>query len=90
MQVSVVKIGNSKGIRIPKKVLDQCHVDDVLELTIKDNDILLTPVHKKPREGWAETIQALLSKHGEEAPYDEWLDAKLIDEALTDEELTEW
>jgi len=80
MQVNVVKIGNSKGIRIPKKVLDQCHVDDVLELTVKDNDILLTPVHKKPREGWAESIQAINKKYDEETLDHQWLDAELLDD----------
>lgn len=78
MQVSVVKIGNSKGIRIPKKVLDQCQVDDVLELSVKNNAILLKPVHKKPREGWAEAIEEANKKYGEEELDHEWLDADLL------------
>jgi len=57
MQVSVVKIGNSRGIRIPKKILDQCHVDDVLDLSVEENNILLRPINKKPREGWAEAAR---------------------------------
>jgi len=57
MQVNVVKIGNSKGIRIPKKVLDQCHVDDSLELTVKNDEIILTPLRRRPREGWEEAAR---------------------------------
>jgi len=76
MQVSVVKIGNSKGIRIPKKVLDQCHVEDALELTLKNNEIVLTPVHRKPREGWAEAFEA---KYGKEPANRAWLDAELAE-----------
>ena len=57
MRLNVVKIGNSKGIRIPKKVLDQCQVDDTLELSVENNVIILKPVHKKPREGWAEAAK---------------------------------
>ncbi len=79
MQINVVKIGNSRGIRIPKKVLDQCHVDDTLELTIRDEEIILTPVHRKPREGWAEVFEASAAKYGEEPVDQEWLDAELVD-----------
>jgi len=80
MQVNVVKIGNSRGIRIPKKVLDQCHVEDELELTLKNDEIVLTPVHRKPREGWAEAFEAAAKKYGEESVHQTWLDADLIKE----------
>jgi len=79
MQVSVVKIGNSKGIRIPKKVLDQCHVEDALELTLKNDEIVLTPVHRKPREGWAEVFEAAAGKYDEEPANQAWLDAELVE-----------
>jgi antitoxin MazE len=80
MQINVVQIGNSRGIRIPKKVLDQCHVDDVLELTIQNNEIVLTPVHRKPREGWVEAFEAVTGEYGEEPLDQDWLDASLVDE----------
>jgi len=57
MQVNVVKIGNSKGIRIPKKILDQCQVDDALDLSVENNIIMLKPLHRKPREGWVEAAK---------------------------------
>lgn len=57
MQVNVVKIGNSKGIRIPKKIPDQCHIDNALELSVKNNEIILTPLRKRVREGWAEAAK---------------------------------
>ncbi|MDQ6961537.1 MAG: AbrB/MazE/SpoVT family DNA-binding domain-containing protein, partial [Mariprofundaceae bacterium] len=78
MQVNVVKIGNSKGIRIPKKILDQCQVSDVLELTVQDNEIVLRPIHKKPREGWAKA-----AKHCHELGDD----ALLITDVLDDDEV---
>jgi len=86
MQVNVVKIGNSKGIRIPKKVLDQCQVDDALELSVENNVIILKPVHRKPREGWAEAIAASHKKYGEEAVDKEWLEADLLGDA----EVEDW
>lgn len=52
MFTNVIKIGNSKGIRIPKKVLDQCHIHDKVDLTVQKEGIVLRPIKKKPREGW--------------------------------------
>ena len=81
MQVNVVRIGNSKGIRIPKKVLDQCQVDKTLELSVQDNVIMLTPMHKKPREGWAEAAK-LCHERGD--------DTLLIPDVLDDDPDWEW
>ena len=81
MQVNVVKIGNSKGIRIPKKVLDQCQVNETLDLSVQDNVIVLTPVHKKPREGWAEAAR-LCHERGD--------DQLLIHDIWEDDEGWEW
>jgi antitoxin MazE len=81
MQVNVVKIGNSRGIRIPKKVLDQCQVSDALDLSVQDNVIILTPVHKKPREGWAEAAR-LCHERGD--------DELLISDMLDDDQDWEW
>lgn len=44
MKVSLVSIGNSKGIRLPKSVLDQCGVEDEFIMEIEDENIILKPV----------------------------------------------
>lgn len=86
MQVNVVKIGNSRGIRIPKKILDQCQVDDILDLNVENNVIILKPVHRKARQGWAESIALNHKKHGVEPVDQAWLEADL----LTDHEVDDW
>jgi antitoxin MazE len=53
MKLSVVRIGNSKGIRIPKPLLDQCQITEAVDLKIEGKRIVLTPVKSKPRQGWA-------------------------------------
>jgi antitoxin MazE len=53
MKLSVVRIGNSRGIRIPKPLLDQCHITEAVDLKIEGKRLVLTPVHSKPRQGWA-------------------------------------
>jgi antitoxin MazE len=52
MLISVVPIGNSRGIRIPKAVLDQLNIKETLELEIEDKKLILKPASGKPRESW--------------------------------------
>jgi antitoxin MazE len=56
MQIDIIPIGNSKGIRIPKALLEQCGFQTCATLRIEDNNIILSPV-KKNREGWAESFK---------------------------------
>lgn len=52
MIVPVVPIGNSRGIRFPKLVLDKFFVKDKMDMKVTEEGILLTPVSESPREGW--------------------------------------
>ena len=56
MQIKLVKIGNSYGIRLPKTVIDSCEFKTDLELTVKGKSILIT-AEKRPRAGWKEAVQ---------------------------------
>jgi len=59
MKLSVVRIGNSKGIRIPKPVLDQCHITEAVDLKIEGKRIVLTPAKSTPRQGWAAAAERM-------------------------------
>ncbi|MEE8057672.1 MAG: AbrB/MazE/SpoVT family DNA-binding domain-containing protein [Pseudomonadales bacterium] len=74
-----MKIGNSQGIRIPKTLIDQAHLEGKeLKLKIVNNGLLVTPA-KKAREGWKESIEAILTARGASEPVDKgWLDAPLV------------
>ena len=75
MKISVIPIGNSRGVRLPKAVLDECKFTDAAELTVEDGRVVLTPVHA-PRAGWAEAFAA--DATGKLNPEDrDWLDAPL-------------
>lgn len=52
MKVKIVKIGNSKGIRIPKVLLRQTGIDDEVNLEVEDSQIILRPITKPVRNGW--------------------------------------
>lgn len=59
MLISVVPIGNSKGIRLPKAILEQLNIQDKLELEIEDKKLILKPVTTKPRIGWEEALKKM-------------------------------
>ena len=59
MEAKVVQIGNSKGIRIPQKILGQCHIEDSVDLSVKNGALILKPIKKMPREGWALQAQKM-------------------------------
>ena len=65
MVMDIIKIGNSKGIRLPLAVLKQCGIDTKVELEVKENCIIIKPV-KTPRQGWAEAFE-LMRKNGDDA-----------------------
>lgn len=62
MKTSIVQIGNSKGIRIPKTVLAECHIEDEVDLQIEDNKIIITPYKNKPRIGWEDQFKAMAER----------------------------
>lgn len=66
MKVSVVPIGNSKGIRIPKPLLDQCRIRAAVDLKIQGRRIILTPVKSKPREGWQAAAERMRAADDDE------------------------
>ena len=58
MRIAVRKLGNSAGVIIPKSVLSDCGIGagDSVDLTTEQGRIILAPVKRHPREGWAEAF----------------------------------
>jgi antitoxin MazE len=55
MQVSIVQIGNSKGIRLSKTLLEKYNISDKVELVLEDSYIILKPL-VEPRKNWDEAF----------------------------------
>jgi len=64
MKVNVVRIGNSRGIHIPKTILNQCRVTDAMELEVQGNQLLLCPT-TSPRAGWDDAFRRMHA-HGDD------------------------
>lgn len=56
MQVSIIQIGNSKGIRLNKTLLEKYSISDKIELIMQDDCIVLRPI-LKPRSDWEEAFK---------------------------------
>ena len=56
MIVSVVSIGNSRGIRLPKMVLESLAIKDKVEMEVTETSIVLKPLQEAPRQGWQEAF----------------------------------
>ena len=80
MQVSVIDIGNSKGIRLTKNLLEKYDIKEKVELILEKGRIIIKPV-SKPRQGWEKSFQQM---HENED------DRLLIDDIFNDENLEEW
>jgi antitoxin MazE len=77
MKASIVRIGNSQGIRIPKVVLEQTQLKGEVELEVSGQQILIRAV-TKPRHDWGRKFRIMAEKG----------DDKLLDRAAVG--LTSW
>lgn len=74
---SLVQVGNSYGVRIPKALILQAHLGGrPLELKVVKNGLLISPVNEA-RAGWKEAVEKILRDHPEAGGDRAWLDAPL-------------
>jgi antitoxin MazE len=58
MKAHIIRIGNSKGIRLPKVLLQEAQLEDEVELQAEPGRILISKT-AQPRTGWAEAAQRM-------------------------------
>lgn len=84
MKATLIQIGNSRGIRLPKPVIEQCGFEGEVELEVRDQHLIIRSA-SRPREGWADAF-ARMSEQGD----DELLDIAAEARPAWDEEEWEW
>jgi antitoxin MazE len=57
MQVAIRTMGNSRGVLIPKPILEQTGLLDAADLQVKNGVIEIRPLKRNLREGWAADSQ---------------------------------
>ena len=62
MKAHIVRIGNSRGIRLPKTLLQEAQLEDEVELQAEPGRILISKT-AKPRTGWAEAAKRMRARN---------------------------
>jgi antitoxin MazE len=83
MNTRLIRVGNSQGIVLPKKLLQQYHLVGEVDLQPTPEGLLITPVVRPVRQGWDERFEAALA--AEPAPEGELLEG-FADAAFEDDE----
>lgn len=61
MRASIIRIGNSQGIRIPKVLLDQTRLAGEVEMVVRDRQIIISPV-THPRQDWSMKFRSMAAR----------------------------
>ena len=80
MEVSVIKIGNSRGIRFSKTIIERYNIRDTVDLILDKGQIIIKPL-SKPRRGWD---KAFIEMHANGD------DKLLMPDIFEEENLEEW
>jgi antitoxin MazE len=69
MRAKLVKIGNSKGVRLPKPILEASGLTDDVEIEVEKGRIVLMPAKRRPREGWTEDARRMVANGDDVDPF---------------------
>jgi len=80
MDLSIIQIGNSKGIRLSKTILEKYNIRDKVEVILEKGYIILKPKNI-PRKGWEKEFRKMSSNQD---------DKPLMSDVFEDENFEEW
>jgi len=56
MLASVVQIGDSRGIKLPKTILRELNIEDEVEIVVYNDELIIKSAERNPRQGWSEAF----------------------------------
>ena len=80
MDISVIPIGNSKGIRLTKTLLEKYNITDTVEIILEKGYFIIKS-KKEPRKGWEKAFNKM---------HETGDDKLLITDVFKDEDFEEW
>lgn len=80
METAIIKIGNSKGLRLSKTILEKYNIKDKVELILEKGQIILKPIDT-PRKNWEKKIKEMSANND---------DKLLSDDVFDDDNFDEW
>jgi antitoxin MazE len=79
MRVRLVRIGTSRGIRIPAAVLRRLGFEGEIDLRIRGRKLVLSR-HRRPRKGWDQAFAAMARRGDDRLVHGEQLHASADEE----------
>ena len=80
METAIIKIGNSKGLRLSKTILEKYNIKEKVEIILEIGQIILKPI-EVPRKNWEFAFKKMNFENDDEL---------LINDVLKDENFEEW
>lgn len=64
MKSRLIRIGNSRGVRIPKRLIEEAGLTEEIEVSVREGAVLITSL-RAPRAGWANAARRLREREGD-------------------------
>ncbi|MBK0381753.1 AbrB/MazE/SpoVT family DNA-binding domain-containing protein [Pedobacter sp. SD-b] len=80
MEAAIIKIGNSKGLRLSKTILEKYSIKDKVQIILDNEQIIIRPI-EVPRLGWEAAFE-MMNKNDD--------DRMLMNDVFDDEDFEEW
>lgn len=80
MEAPIIKIGNSKGLRLSKSILEMYNIHDTIEIILEKERIILRPI-EKPRKDWEAEFKKMHAENDDEL---------LVNDVFDNESFEEW
>lgn len=71
MTTKLIRIGNSRGVRIPKALIEECGLGDAVELQAQEGELVIRPA-RRARAGWAEAFGQMARRKHDKVIGGEW------------------
>lgn len=72
MNLKLIQVGNSRGIRLPKKLIAKYKLDTGISIEEKDEGILIKPLVKDKKLSWEDTYKEIANEN------EDWEDLDVI------------
>jgi len=80
MEAPIIKIGNSKGLRLSKSILEKYNINEKVEIILEKGRIILKPI-ESPRKNWETAFQKMHLEND---------DQLLVNDVFDNETFEEW
>ncbi len=63
IKTRLIQIGNSRGFRIPKAILDEAGLTDEVTIEVQADSLIIRPIHPahSPRQGWEDAARQMVA-----------------------------